>query len=139
MHDEYIVDLHIHSKFSRACSKDLILPKIAETASLKGIHLVGTGDFTHPEWFQMMRQELQQNDRGFYEVKGVKTFRPVEFVPTTEISCIYSKNGAVRRLHLLVVAPSLEIVSELNRRLAKIVETDALESIHLVGTGDFSQ
>ena len=120
MHDEYIVDLHIHSKFSRACSRDLVLAKIVETAALKGIHLVGTGDFTHPEWFQMMRQELQQNDRGFYEVKGVKTFRPVEFVPTTEISCIYSKNGAVRRLHLLVVAPSLEIVSELNRRLEKI-------------------
>ena len=118
--NEYIVDLHIHSKFSRACSKDLVLPKIAETAALKGIYLVGTGDFTHPEWFKMMRQELKQNEHGFYEVKSVKTFRPVEFVPTTEISCIYKKNGAVRRLHLLIIAPTLEIVEKLNSRLEKI-------------------
>ncbi|KKU48279.1 hypothetical protein A3H10_02925 [Candidatus Uhrbacteria bacterium RIFCSPLOWO2_12_FULL_46_10] len=127
MHDEYIVDLHIHSKFSRACSRDLVLPKIAETAALKGIHLVGTGDFTHPEWFQMMKNELQQNDLGFYEVKNVKTFRPVEFVPTAEISCIYSKNGAVRRLHLLVVAPTFEIVEKINRRL------EAIGNIHSDG------
>src|SRR3990167_11025397 len=120
MHDEYIVDLHIHSKFSRACSKDLVLPKIAETAALRAIFFVGTGDFTHPEWFKMMRQELKQNEHGFYEVKSVKTFRPVEFVPTTEISCIYKKNGAVRRLHLLIIAPTLEIVEKLNSRLEKI-------------------
>src|SRR3990167_6552276 len=75
----------------------------------------------------MMKNELQQNDLGFYEVKNVKTFRPVEFVPTAEISCIYSKNGAVRRLHLLVVAPTFEIVEKINRRL------EAIGNIHSDG------
>ena len=120
MTDEYIVDLHIHSKFSRACSKELTLPKIAEAAALKGIDLVGTGDFTHPEWFRMMQRELTQNNSGLYEVQGVKTFRPVEFVPTSEVACIYSKGGKVRRLHMLTVAPTLEIVEKINAKLATI-------------------
>lgn len=116
---EYIADFHIHSKFSRACSKDLLLPNIAKTASLKGIHLMGTGDFTHPEWFRMMREELVQNERGLYEVKKLQTFRPVELVPTSEISCIYKQGDKVRRLHLIVVMPTLEAVAKLNKALGK--------------------
>lgn len=120
MENEYIVDLHIHSKYSRACSKQLVFPKIAEVAALKGIHLVGTGDFTHPKWIEAMRDELVMNDRGLYEVKGVKTYRPVEFVPTTEVSCIYTKGGRGRRVHLIIVAPNIEVVEKINKKLASI-------------------
>jgi uncharacterized protein (TIGR00375 family) len=117
---ELIVDLHIHSKFSRACSKDLTLPNIAKVAAEKGIHLMGTGDFTHPAWSQMMKEELKQNEHGFYEVKDLKTLHSMQFVPTVEIACIYKKNDQVRRLHLIVVAPDLKAVFEINERLAKI-------------------
>lgn len=117
---ELIVDLHIHSKFSRACSKDLTLPNIARVAAEKGIHLMGTGDFTHPAWSQMMKEELKQNEHGFYEVEGLQTLHPMQFVPTVEIACIYKKNDQVRRLHLIVVAPDLKAVFEINKKLAKI-------------------
>jgi DNA helicase-2/ATP-dependent DNA helicase PcrA len=117
---DYIADFHIHSKFSRACSKDLILPKISEAAALKGIQLIGTGDFTHPEWFKMMTQELVMNERGFYVSKSAKPQWPVELVPTSEIACIYKKNDKVRRLHLIVVAPSLDVVSKINAKLNTI-------------------
>lgn len=116
--DEYIVDLHIHSKFSRACSKDLLLPNLASTAAHKGIQLMGTGDFTHPEWFRMMREELVQDSNGLYRVRDHQA--PVWFVPTVEIACIYKKGDLVRRLHLVVVAPTLEVVAEINRRLGEI-------------------
>src|SRR3989338_3596157 len=108
MKTECIVDLHIHSKFSRACSKNLVLPKIAEVAALKGINVVGTGDFTHPGWFKMMQDELEPTAGGFYKVKNCQTYREVSFVPTAEISCIYSKGGKVRRLHIIIIAPTLE-------------------------------
>jgi len=120
MLDECIVDLHIHSKFSRACSKNLVLPKIAEVAALKGINVIGTGDFTHPEWFKMMHNELEQSAGGFYKVKNCQIYREVNFVPTAEIACIYSKGGKVRRLHIIIVAPTLEVVEKINNRLAEI-------------------
>ncbi|MFA7286407.1 MAG: endonuclease Q family protein [Patescibacteria group bacterium] len=115
-----VLDLHIHSKFSRACSKDLLLPNIAAAAARKGITLMGTGDFTHPGWFAMMEQELTQTSSGFYECKAAKTVRPVQFVPTVEIACIYKKNEKVRRLHVLVVAPDLSVVRKINIALAAI-------------------
>lgn len=117
---DLIVDLHIHSKFSRACSKDLTLPNIARVAAEKGIHLMGTGDFTHPAWSQMMKEELKQNEYGFYTVEGLQTLHTMQFVPTVEIACIYRKNDLVRRLHLIVVAPDLKAVFEINKRLEKI-------------------
>lgn len=115
-----ILDLHIHSKFSRACSKDLLLPNIAVAAARKGITLMGTGDFTHPGWFAMMEQELTQVGSGFYVCASAKTLRPVVFVPTVEIACIYKKGEKVRRLHVLVVAPDLEVVKKINTALAAI-------------------
>lgn len=117
---ELIVDLHIHSKYSRACSKDLTLPNIARVAAEKGIHIMGTGDFTHPGWFKMMQENLRENEYGFYEVAGLSTLHPIQFVPTVEIACIYKKNGVGRRLHVIVLAPTLSVVAKINLRLAKI-------------------
>ncbi len=111
-----IADLHIHSRYSRACSKDLTLPNIAVWCAKKGIGLVGTGDFTHPAWFAGMQKELQPHDSGFYTIKKSEIY----FVPTAEISCIYKRGGKVRRVHIIVVAPTLEVVKKINTKLASI-------------------
>lgn len=117
---DIVVDLHIHSKYSRACSAELTLPNIARVAAEKGIHIMGTGDFTHPAWFKMMRDQLQENEHGFYEVKGLQTLHPMQFVPTVEIACIYKKNGIGRRLHVIIIAPTLSVVEQINERLSII-------------------
>lgn len=119
---EFIADLHIHSKYSRACSKDLVPEVIARWAKIKGVTLVGTGDFTHPLWVKELREKLEPAGNGFYQLKeqfrDVKTRGPEPFfICSSEISCIYSKNGRVRRIHVLIVAPSFEVVEKINAHL----------------------
>ena len=111
---KFIADLHIHSKYSRATSKDMELEGLSRWAKLKGIDLLATGDFTHPIWFNELKSKLKQTAEGIYEYNGVK------FILNVEISCIYSKNGRTRKIHNLVFAPSLEIVEKINRELNKI-------------------
>lgn len=119
---EITCDLHIHSKYSRACSKDLVPEEIARWAKIKGVGLVGTGDFTHPLWIKELKEKLEPAGDGFYQLKpnyrDTKT-RGQEplFVFSSEISCIYSKNGRVRRIHVLLVAPSLEVAEQINAHL----------------------
>lgn len=118
-----IADLHIHSKYSRACSKDLTLPNIALWCKKKGIGLVGTGDFTHPAWFASMEKELILHENGFYTIRKSEIINhksEIFFVPTAEISCIYSRGGKVRRVHTIIVAPTLAVVKKINTRLAEI-------------------
>ncbi len=107
-----IADLHIHSRFSRATSEHMDLEHLSESATLKGIGLLGTGDFTHPGWFSELKQQLKPLDNGFYSLNSIL------FMPTAEVSCIYSKNG-VKRIHLCLCAPSLEAASQINDLLAK--------------------
>lgn len=108
---KFIADLHIHSKYSRATSKDMDLDHIAEWASFKGIDLIGTGDFTHPLWFQELKDKLRPDTNGLYEYKGVK------FMPTAEVSNMYSKNGRGRRVHTIIFAPGIEVVEKINKEL----------------------
>lgn len=115
-----IADLHIHSRYSRACSKDLTLPNIAKWCAKKGIGLVGTGDFTHPAWFAGMQKELEPHESGFYKLTTYNLQLTTLFVPTAEISCIYKRGGKVRRVHHIVVAPTLEVVKKINTKLASI-------------------
>ncbi len=105
---ETILDLHIHSKYSRACSKNLTLPVIVEACDVRGIDVVATGDFTHPQWVRSLDEELVEVASGIFAVKG-STAR-ARFILGTEISCIYSHAGKVRRVHVLVFAPSLAAV-----------------------------
>ncbi len=107
-----IADLHIHSCYSRATSKEMIIPKISEYAKLKGIEMVGTGDFTHPEWLKELKRYLKIHD-GIYEYNGVK------FILNVEVNNIYTKKGRVRRLHNLIFAPDFETVDKINRYLSK--------------------
>lgn len=115
---KYVADLHIHSRFARACSKDLTLENIDRSCAKKGVQIVATGDYTHPQWFKEMKSMLREQEPGLYVVKNSKTH--TRFLCSVEISCIYSKGGKVRRLHILVLAPNMEIAEKINSQLSKI-------------------
>lgn len=110
-----VCDLHMHSKYSRATSKDMNLESLSLWSHLKGIDVLGTSDFTHPLWFGELEQKLEETEKGFYKVKG-KSNSPF-FVLSSEISCIYSKNGKLRKTHIVVLAPSLEDAKKINNVL----------------------
>lgn len=111
----YICDFHIHSKYARACSKDLTLENIDQWAKIKGINIIGTGDFSHPAWFKEIESKLEESAPGLYKLKGSQT--GTLFMLTNEISCIYSQGGKVRRLHVCILAPDLGFVKKLNQAL----------------------
>jgi DNA helicase-2/ATP-dependent DNA helicase PcrA len=129
---ELIVDLHTHSHFSRATSKNADLSGLYYWGKLKGINVIGTGDFTHPEWFAELRENLEPAEQGLFRLKPEiadevdktlpETVRGniLRFVLTVEIATIYSKGGKVRKLHQLLIAPSFAAVSEINARLERI-------------------
>lgn len=106
----YVSDLHIHSRFSNACSSALNIPNLALWAKYKGIDLMGTGDFLYPLWRAELKRDLVEVDGG-YEYNGVK------FLPTVEVSCIYKQGGRVRRIHTLVFLPTLESAEKLSDAL----------------------
>lgn len=131
----FIADLHIHSRFSRATSKQLTPAHLAAWARCKGIDLLGTGDFTHPQWRQELREQLVEDaDSGLYRLRQGQTPMPdflegdggllhdVEprFILQTEISSIYKRHGKVRKVHNLVFVPTLEDADRLSRRLESI-------------------
>ena len=131
----YIADLHVHSHYSRATSKDLNLESLYQWAKIKGINVVGTGDFTHPEWFAELKEKLQPDGNGFFILKdppkdpaipGIKTHDiDVRFCLTTEISSIYKHGGRVRKNHNLVYAPDLDNVARINHKLSTIGNLEA--------------
>jgi uncharacterized protein (TIGR00375 family) len=127
----FYADLHIHSKFSRACSKDCDLEHLAWWARRKGIGLVGTGDFTHPAWFAHLEQMLTPAEPGLYALREdvdrdvLRTLPatcqdPVRFMLSVEISTIYKRDGATRKVHHLIYMPDLDAAREFNRRLGRI-------------------
>lgn len=109
-------DLHIHSKYSRATSPQMEVTTLHYWAKRKGIGLMGTGDFTHPRYFQELAANLEPDESGFYQVKGYN--RDVLFIPTAETSHIYKQGGRTRRVHMLMMARNLETANEINRALA---------------------
>lgn len=113
---KFYADLHLHSKYSRACSKDLDLENLNYWAKLKGLNLLATGDFTHPLWFKEIKEKLVSNGLGFYKLKNSQD--NIYFVLSCEISSIYSKNNKVRRIHYLVLFPNIEDVEKFNKRIS---------------------
>ena len=115
-------DFHIHSKYSRATSKDMDLASLDKWAKIKGINILGTGDFTHPEWFRNLKENLQPAEPGLFKLKpgGAGQKRETRFILTSEISCIYSKKNRVRKIHIIVFAPSFEVVEKINAQLGWI-------------------
>jgi uncharacterized protein (TIGR00375 family) len=110
---QIIADLHLHSKYSRACSKDLSISTLEKWGRIKGLNLLGTSDFTHPEWIKEIKRNLVNNE-GIYQ-----TSSGYNFVLQSEISLIYSQGGKGRRVHLLMLAPNLEVVSQIKDYLLK--------------------
>lgn len=115
---KFIADFHIHSKYSRATSPKMDLECLDKTAVQKGIDIVGTGDFTHPAWFDNLKEKLISAEQGLFKLK--KDSSGTRFILTAEISCIYSKLGKVRKVHMLLFAPDLKTVEKINTRLDKI-------------------
>lgn len=124
----FIADLHIHSYYSRATSREMTLNGICRWAQLKGIKVIGTGDFTHPGWFKEITENLEPIGNGLYTLKSpafIQTIpelcrNDVYFVLTGEISCIYSKNGRTRKIHCLVMVPDFASAGKINLILSKI-------------------
>lgn len=110
---EFIADFHIHSKYSRATSKDMDVAHLARWAKLKGITLMGSGDFTHHLWLEELKHNLEDAGNGLYVHDGVY------FVLTAEISSIYSKKGRTYRIHTIVIAPSFAAVDKINETLSR--------------------
>lgn len=123
----YIADLHIHSRYSRATSRECTPEYLDLWARRKGIHLLGTGDFTHPAWRQELEEKLIPAEEGLYRLK--EELRPGEWAPKAaaprfvisgEISSIYKKNGRVRKVHNVILLPGLHEAGLLSRKLETI-------------------
>jgi len=129
---KFAADLHLHSRFSRATSRDMTFDVLAWWAKAKGLRLLATADFTHPEWFFLTKEKLEPAGNGFFRLRhpqppaeaGLRAipFRPddVHFILSSELSFIYSKKGKVRKIHLLLLLPDLESVEKVNHRLVGI-------------------
>ena len=130
----YIADLHIHSKYSRATSHDCDAPHLDLWARRKGIDLVGTGDFTHPAWREELAQALEIAGEGVYRLRpelrlpgGPANEGKPRFVISGEISTIYKRSGKTRKVHHVILLPSLEAAEALSQRL------EAIGNIHSDG------
>jgi DNA helicase-2/ATP-dependent DNA helicase PcrA len=125
-------DLHIHSKYSRACSKDCDLEHLTWWARRKGVTLVGTGDFTHPAWYDHLRENLVAAEPGLYRLREdldadiarrlppSLADRVVRFMLSVEISTIYKRGDRTRKVHHLVYLPDLDAVARFNQKLGRI-------------------
>jgi len=112
-------DLHIHSKYSRATSARMDINEIARFAPIKGLNLVGTGDFTHPRWFKELKEKLvSMPGMGLYRPVD-KPESPLRFMVTGEVSTTFTFEGKTKRIHHLILTPSLEIAAQIGDRLAK--------------------
>jgi ATP-dependent DNA helicase UvrD/PcrA len=137
---KFVADLHIHSLHSRATSKTSNIATLAAWAGIKGVHVLGTGDFTHPIWFQQLKQALEPAEPGFFRLKDsvkrdfsallqpdIRTEAiPTRFVLTAEVSSIYKRGGKVRKVHNILLAPDFYSVEKINSSLASIgnIESD---------------
>jgi len=119
---QFIADFHLHSKYSRATSPQMDLENLDKWAKIKGIKVLGTGDFTHPEWLKELKEKLEPAETGLFKLKSnLPAFvDETRFIFTAEISCIYSKGGRTRKIHIIIFAPSFEIVEKINTQLGWI-------------------
>lgn len=123
-----IADLHIHSRFSMATSKEGTPENLDFWARKKGISLIGTGDFTHPVWREELKERLVSEGNGLYRLKDAYVKEEsrkfpgegTRFVVSGEISSIYKKNGKTRKVHNVILLPSLEAADAMAQRLEKI-------------------
>lgn len=111
-----IGDFHIHSPYARAVSKAMTLENLDMWARIKGITVMGTGDFTHPKWMKEIKAHLEPAEEGLYRLKG-KRESTTRFMLSVEISSIYTKHKKVHRIHNLIFAPSINTAEKINKEL----------------------
>jgi uncharacterized protein (TIGR00375 family) len=111
---EIVSDFHLHSRFSRATSKEITIKNLVKYAKIKGLNLLGTGDFTHPLWLKELKRCLKEDGSGI-----LKTEDGFPFILQTEIANIYTQGGKGRRVHNIILAPNFEVVEQINSELAK--------------------
>src|SRR5687768_13463906 len=130
----FVADLHIHSKYSRACSRDLNLDTLTWWARRKGITLLGTGDFTHPAWHDHLKEALVPAEPGLFQLAPERAAdvarrlpprlasvdAPVRFKLSVEISTIYKRDDRTRKVHHLVYLPDFDAVARFNTALGRI-------------------
>lgn len=128
---DIIADLHVHSTYSCATSRDSNLAGLAAWAAVKGIHVLATGDFTHPEWLRRLKEELVPAEAGLFRLRdetvipalfpGLTTASsPIRFLLSAEISCIYKRHGMVRKVHNLLYVPDFDAAERISAHLAAI-------------------
>lgn len=123
----FIADLHIHSKFSRATSGDMDIEHLDKWAQFKGIKLVGTGDFTHPDWLKELKDKLSCESNGLYR------FGQTYFVLTAEVCNIFSHKGRIRKIHNVLLSPDFSEAEKVNEQLKKYgnLSSDGRPILHL--------
>jgi len=134
---KFIADLHIHSKYSRATSRDMDIEHLDKWAKIKGVKVLGTGDFTHYLWIKELKSKLEPAEPGLFKLKKKINIsskkndwlpqngdnqedKDTRFLLSSEINCIYSKNNKVRKIHVIILAPNLKVVEKINARLGLI-------------------
>ncbi|MBI4397091.1 MAG: DNA helicase UvrD, partial [Elusimicrobia bacterium] len=125
---KFFADFHIHSKYSRNTHPDMEIPTLAKWAKIKGLSLLGTGDFTHPQWLVELKKFLKPTSgRGVYEYDDVR------FILTTVVSCHYTRGGRNYKIHHLLFAPNFSTADRLIDALGRYgdLETEARPSISL--------
>lgn len=115
----FIADLHIHSKYSRATSLNADLDGYSHWAKIKGIEVLGTGDFTHPKWLKQLKGKMFSLENGLFEYNGTK------FILSVEVSSVFESKGKTRKVHTLVLAPSFEIVEQFRDEIKKYGELES--------------
>ncbi|HLB95725.1 MAG TPA: endonuclease Q family protein [Patescibacteria group bacterium] len=113
-----IADFHLHSKYSRATSRDMDIAHISEWAKHKGIDIIGTGDFTHPFWLGEIKNNLGEDGSGLLKLKNGN--KNLKFILTTELSSIYTQGGKVRKVHTIIFVPDIRTVETINDKLTGI-------------------
>ena len=128
---QFTIDVHLHSRFARATSRDLNPSNLHKWSALKGVDVVGTGDYTHPAWFAELSEQLEPAEEGLYQLKAAwreaverelpeRCRREVRFMLSVEISTIYKKGDKTRKIHHVVILPTFESAAQLNHRLGAI-------------------
>lgn len=117
-----VADIEIHSKHSRAVSPQMTPENIGRFAAIKGIDIVGTGDFTHPLWITELKAKLEPAEPGLFRLRSsaADPKKPVKFMLTGEVSCIYSEKGRLRKVHHLLFAPDFQVAEKINARLSTL-------------------
>ena len=122
----FVADLHLHSKYSRAVSQEMVLSQMAKWANIKGIDILSASDFTHPLWLREIKSQLEEASEGLYALKSSASAKALAdkqkkplFLLSTEISSIFKQGDKLRRIHNLVFTPNIETVEKINKEFLR--------------------